>query len=265
MPRNPDLAPLLDGFGARLELRTRFFALTDSRLSRALLKLTALRALVGVRRIARLHIPGVNDSFFVGQTPDSAAAYRQHRLYSQASFAQAGRGGSDARVRGDLSGSEELYSSEAGGGVFLGITPAEFSLLTLESAAQVRHLECCLLSFLAPADTRIRCGRRRRFVKSSCREYGLTKHELTSALNGEVHPSRSFLWSPRHWSFSLRRMSACSRCVECNDCASACMLSHVLKWPNPCLRSYLLSLQQLQRCTLRSWRIPLTCDLARAT
>jgi len=105
---------------------------------------------MGVRRIARLHIPGVNDSFFVGQTPDSAAAYRQHRLYSQASFAQAGRGGSDARVGGDLSGSEDLYSSEAGGGVFSGITPAEFSLLTLESAAQVRHYECC---FLAPAVT----------------------------------------------------------------------------------------------------------------
>ena len=101
---------------------------------------------MGARRIARLHIPGVNDSFFVGQTPDSAAAYRQHRLHSQASFAQAGRGWSDAREREDLSGSEELYS-EAGGGVFSGITPAEFSLLTLESAAQVRYEECCRVSF----------------------------------------------------------------------------------------------------------------------
>ena len=57
IPRFPALAPLLDGFGSRMEERTRFFALTDRRVSRAILKLVALRILMGGRRISRLHIP----------------------------------------------------------------------------------------------------------------------------------------------------------------------------------------------------------------
>ena len=54
---NSALRSLLDNFCVRLDQRASVYALTDSRLSRSILKLVALRAWMGDRRISRLHIP----------------------------------------------------------------------------------------------------------------------------------------------------------------------------------------------------------------
>ena len=150
IPKNPDLASLLDGFGVYLQQRVNFYAFTDSRISRTILKLSALRAWMGGRRIARLHIPGVNDRFFVGQTADAASAARAyHKLVAvenmrttsfiagSAATRSLGYSAAEGSVETDsLLSHADLYPDTVAS-IFADILPIEVSLLTLDSAIQV--------------------------------------------------------------------------------------------------------------------------------
>jgi hypothetical protein len=131
IPRFPALAPLLPSLANRLHERRRFWALADPRVASLSLRLLALHTLCGARRISRWHIPGVNDAFFVVDSPDRRAA--------ESRSTSPGWGGHVEIVEDDaLLDHTEQYPATAAS-VFAGITPLEVSMLTLGSAVEVRR------------------------------------------------------------------------------------------------------------------------------
>jgi len=104
--------PLLPWLRARLDARAREFALLPPRRSRVLLKLLALRALVGGRVIRPHHIPGVNDSLFLAT---EAAAARQGVLARNEARAAAARAAlDDERDRDDDEAFERALDAAVG-------------------------------------------------------------------------------------------------------------------------------------------------------
>jgi len=68
--------PMLPWLRARLDQRTRAFILLPPGRTRVLLKLLAINAIVGRRRLRPLYIQGVNDALFLGRPPAPAPAAR---------------------------------------------------------------------------------------------------------------------------------------------------------------------------------------------
>jgi hypothetical protein len=149
IPRFPALAPLLPYLASRMHQRAQFWSLTDPRVASIVLRLLALRTLMGGRRIARLHLPGINDVFFLGSSPET---HQMTHSICDGSGTPAlrnavGVGGvngvaimnsDEAKIEEEemLLSPTELYPAISNV-VLADISPLEFSLLTLGSAVEV--------------------------------------------------------------------------------------------------------------------------------